>query len=181
MTTVNLSGTVEVVLPPASDTQLGGVMVQSGSGLAVDGDGNLSVTSSIPVVTIISISLPYQDVVLDNTSSIFIIDNPTTQVSGSSPPTYHHAFIDNLSLPYPVTDGHTFSITCTSGALDLGFRAACDVDTTTLTSGGSHIVNTTEGLITLNQSFDVSGNYPDFVIPGTYRWVDSLSSWVQIA
>jgi hypothetical protein len=49
MSNSNLTTVLTAVLPSATDTVLGGVMVQSGSGLAVDSSGNLSVTNSNPL------------------------------------------------------------------------------------------------------------------------------------
>jgi hypothetical protein len=186
---MTISTQVTFDLPVASSTQLGGVAVQSSSGLLVDSSGDLSVDNTqflsvtqaastyAPLsssVSTINISLPYQDVTLDNTTSLFIINNPTSQVSGSSPATYHNAFINTLTLPSPVSDRHTFSITCTSGA-------GCSVINAKLSSSGSTIVYTTDGLVTLNQVFYTSGNAPTFEIPGTYRWVASTSTWYQVS
>lgn len=167
----------------------------------------LSSYTSKDIVSVIDLTLPSTwstitngtyntNVTLDNTSTIFVINNPTyaIQVSNGGDGGYTNAafdtpFINTLTLPTSVSDGHTFKITCTG--------PNCSVQHVILNTGGSNILTSTEGLISFNQStytnsnttnvsisqgtIDATTTYVTFKIPGTYTYSESLGSWVQVA
>lgn len=179
MTTVNLSGTVEVVLPPASDTQLGGVMVQSGSGLAVDGDGNLSCTVTTDGTAIVYNITDGQDLSLDAGYDVYIVNNaqifhPT--VPGVSAAYWSTPGINYLTLPTPTGDGHTFKLVATA--------PTCPYYVVYPWSGaGSAYGQSGSGLISFafDESLTGGATSRTIKIPGTFRYVSSITSWVQIA
>lgn len=138
------------------------------------------------------------DVVLNNTSSMFIVKNNTyafwvysPEYEGGMYTAYAtYPTIGTITLPSDVEDGHTFKITSTGGNIDLY--------NINLTEGGPLLTTAYDGYIcnaslydieypsptTTTESGEITLSYNSagpFVIPGTYTYSSSLSSWVQVS
>lgn len=156
----NLTGTATVSLPAASSTQLGGVMIQTGSNLSVDSSGNLSATTSVPVAKIITITSNTQNVQIDNSADIFILDNSSS-----------NAYL--MMFPQSPVDGQTFRLvaTTTNGPV---FQYS--------SFGSTNPPFIVPGDIV---SYKVPSSYnandlASLLVPSTFRYVSSISKWVQI-
>lgn len=151
-----LMGTCSVELPVASAEVLGGVMVQEGSGLAVDEEGNLSVVPAsggsnvTKVITVDNSAIGGPtpptaaaniQVTLDTSASLFVIV-----------PLAPERFLPvNFVFPPNVDDGHTFSLIATNAF------------------GGTSVFSTADGS-------EINSQFANF-LSGQFRFVQSMNTW----